>query len=251
MDWIDELRVRRALRCSPHRERLEHISPALRAAWQRNGPQEFPGMPTGRLFFHRALAGLVDFFDVSARRGQPCALPSLAADSVWHAWSAWDADDLARFCRRHFGMPIVHLPQSALDRTALAQTLVGCRALEGRPAQGPGLPALFGLDAGLRMPNGHGYWIEHGDIVYRRLDAAGRKAGPASVHPDLALPALFGAGLVSEMAYLALMKKYEAGSPAASQTGDGGVVIADGGGGNGCADGGGGGGGGCGGCGGD
>jgi hypothetical protein len=237
MDWIDDVRVRHYLRRSRNREQLEAIAQGLCEAWQRNGPKDFAGIPTGRLFFYRAAAGLMDFFDVAARRGRPCALPSLAADAVWHAWLAWDADDLARFCRRYFGMSIVHMPQSGLGREALAQTLVGCRALEGRPAHGPGLPALFALDACLRMPNGHGYWIEHGDIVYRRLDVAGSRAGAAQVHPDLALPALYAAGLVSEAAYLALMKKNEAGTPA-TQAGDGGIVIVDGAASDSCADGG-------------
>jgi len=246
MNWIDDWRVRRELRRSRYREQLVQLAPALHAYWQRVGPEEFAGMPADRLFFHRAAAGLMAFFEASTRRGKPCALPSLAADSVWHAWMRWDADDLARFCRRHFGTSIAHLPQSALDRTSLAQTLVGCRALEGRPSHGPGLPPLFALDAHLHMPNGHGYWIERGDIVYRRLDAAGGKPGPAHVHPDLALPALFGAGLVSEITYLALLKKP---GPEA-QTGDGGVAIVDSGGdSDGCGDGGGGSG--CGGGGGD
>lgn len=245
MNWIDDWRVRRALRRSRYREQLVQIAPALCTYWQRVGPEEFTGMPADRLFFHRAATGLIEFFDASIRRGKPCALPSLAADSVWHAWLRWDADDLARFCRRHFGAAIAHLPQSALGASALAQTLVACRALEGRPSHGPGLPPLFSLDARLRMPNGHGYWIERGDIVYRRLDAAGRKSGLARVHPDLALPALFAAGLVSEMTYLTLLKK--PGQEA--QSGDGGVAIFDtASGDDGCADGGGGG---CGGGGGD
>ncbi len=235
MDWIDDLRVRRELRRSRYQEQLAQLAPALYDHWRRAGPQEFPGTPDGRLFFHRAATGLMAFFDASTRRNRPCALPSLAADSVWHAWMRWDADDLARFCRRHFGTPIAHLPQSDLGRTALAQTLVGCRALDGRPSHGPGLPPLFALDARLHMPNGHGYWIERGDIVYRRLDAAGRRTGPANIHPDLALPALFGAGLVSEMTYLALMKKPD---PGASTT-DGGIAFADSAGSDGCADGGG------------
>jgi len=234
MNWIADWRVRRALRRSRYREQLAQIAPALWPYWQRVAPNEFPGMPADRLFFHRAATGLIEFFEASTRRGKPCALPSLAADSVWHAWLRWDADDLARFCRRHFGAAIAHLPQAGLGASALAQTLVACRALEGRPSHGPGLPPLFALDARLRMPNGHGYWIEHGDIVYRRLDAAGRRQGQARVHPDLALPALFAAGLVSEMTYLALLKKP---GPAA-HAGDGGVAMLDtAAGDDGCADG--------------
>lgn len=244
MDLIDDLRVRRELRRSRCRQQLEQLAPALCAYWQRIGPQESPGMPATRLFFYRAAAGLMDFFEASALRKQPCALPSLAADTVWHAWLRWNADDLARFCRRHFGMAIAHLPQSELDRAALTRTLAGCRRLEGALAHGPGLPRLFGLDASLRMPNGHGYWIDKGDIVYRRLDAAGRKAGQANVHPDLTLQALFAASLIGEATYLTMLKKPDPGTQASTQGGDtvivtggsedGGGCSADGGGGSSC-----------------
>lgn len=247
MDWIDGLRVRRDLRRSRNRQPLEQIAPALYACWQRSAPQEFPGMPAQRASFYRAASGLFDFFQVASLRGQPCALPSLAADSVWHAWLQWDADDLARFCRRHFTKAIAHLPQSELGPAALVQTLVGCRYLEGARAHGPGLPQLFGLDAGLRVPNGHGYWIDKGEIVYRRLDAAGRRSGQASVHSDLTLQALFAASLISEATYLTMLKKYGAAAPTSAQLGDSGIVLADPSDDGGCAADGGGGGGGCGG----
>lgn len=242
MDWIDGLRVRRDLRRSRNRQPLEQIAPALYACWQRSAAQEFPGMPAQRASFYRAASGLFDFFQVASLRGQPCALPSLAADSVWHAWLQWDADDLARFCRRHFNQAIAHLPQSELGPAALVQTLVGCRFLEGARAHGPGLPQLFGLDASLRVPNGHGYWIDKGDIVYRRLDAAGRRSGKATVHPDLTLQALFAAGLIGEATYLTMRKKYGEGTPALTQGGDSVVVSGGSEGDSGCAaDGGGGG----------
>lgn len=242
MDWIDGLRVRRDLRRSRYRQQLEQIAPELYAYWQRSAAQEFPGMPTQRASFYRAAAGLFDFFQVASLRGQPCALPSLAADSVWHAWLCWDEDDLARFCRRHFNKAIAHLPQSELGPAALVQTLVGCRYLEGARAHGPGLPQLFGLDASLRVPNGHGYWVDKGDIVYRRLDAAGRRPGQASVHPDLTLQALFAASLISEATYLTMRKEYGERTPASTQGGDSVVVTGGSEGDSGCAaDGGGGG----------
>lgn len=203
MNLVAKVRVLQHIRQSGFRPQLEDIPPGLFAFWQRNSGKEFPGIPDSELFFTQAASGLMRFFEVAADRRAPCALPSLAADSVWHAWMAWDAVNLDHFCRRHFGKPIDHLPQARLDALALPRMLVACREHERTRSPGRGLPALFKLDAALHMPHGHGYALQDHDIVYCRLDAQGKMTGRARLHPELTLQALVLANLISQPEYAA------------------------------------------------
>ncbi|MBD8654545.1 hypothetical protein IFT68_02770 [Oxalobacteraceae sp. CFBP 13730] len=207
MNLVVKVRVLRHIRQSSYRSQLEDLSPGLFPFWQRNSGKDFPGMPDSALFFTQAATGLMRFFEVAADRREPCALPSLAADSVWHAWMAWDAANLDQFCRRHFGKPIEHLPYARLDALALPRVLVGCREHESARSRVRGLPALFQLDATLRMPHGHGYALQDDDIVYRRLDANGRMTGGARPHPQLTLRALLLANLISQADYASALRE--------------------------------------------
>ncbi|GAA0407735.1 hypothetical protein ACFOY5_17855 [Massilia aurea] len=224
MNLVVKVRVLRHIRQSGYRPQLEDLSPDLFPFWQRTAGKEFPGMPDNALFFMHAATGLMRFFEVAADRREPCALPSLAADSVWHAWMAWDAVNLEHFCRRHFGKPIDHLPHAMLDALALPRVLVGCREHEDARSRVRGLPALFRLDATLRMPYGHGYALQDEDIVYTRLNANGRMAGGARPHPGLTLRALLLANLISQADYAAALREKRG-----PDTGAGTYYVGDGG----------------------
>lgn len=201
MAWIitrlKEWRAARHLRRSPYLAQLADLPPALQGAWQRSAPKEYQGIRTDAFFFARAAEGLVRFFDAQACSGRPCALPSEAADSVWHAWLRWNRASLDDFCCRHFGRTMPHLEHAALASHSLAHALVACRQREGIAPEAAGLPDLFGLDARLRMPYGHGYWRRGDDIVYTRLGRLGEGRIRARAHPELTLPALVAAGLVA------------------------------------------------------
>jgi hypothetical protein len=201
MNPIDLLRASIHRRRSRYRTALEDMAPAVRAHWRKHAPLEFPGIPVNELFFIRAAEGLMNFFAIAQNAHTAYALPSLAADSVWHAWLRWDADDLARFCRRHFEAPVAHLPHEALDNLALPRALVACRHGDGMPAHALKLPRLFRLDARLRMPSGHGYWVYYPNIVYARLTADGRNPHNGTTHSGLTLRALLAAGLITQMMY--------------------------------------------------
>lgn len=256
MKPIDLLKASMYRRRSRYRHQLEDMAPGLREHWLRHAPAEFPGLPTTALFYVRAAEGLMNFFAVTQTANTTYALPSLAADSVWHAWLRWDADDLAHFCRRHFGSPPQHLPHEALDALALPRALVACRRSDGISPHGPALPRLFWLDTRLRMPSGHGYrqngvWIE-----YARLDPQGCYRYDGKTHPALTPRALLAAGLITQMMFEdAIISQTRAGHVHTMQSGgdlhvdcdSGDAASADGGG----SDGGGGCGGGCGGGGGD
>lgn len=119
MDWFDKWRAARHLRKSPYQAALAALPRGLQAHWRENAPQEFEGIRTDALFFVRAAEGLVHFFDVAGRSSQPCALPSRAADSVWHAWLRFDALGLEGFCIAHFGSAVPH-PEPTMRAPYLA-----------------------------------------------------------------------------------------------------------------------------------
>src|SRR5438128_11621684 len=99
MEWISKRRAARRVRTSPSRVMLDDLPPRLESSWRHSAPNEYQGIPTDAFFFARAAEGLMIFFDAATRSGRPCALPSDAADSVWHAWLRQDPAGLARFCR--------------------------------------------------------------------------------------------------------------------------------------------------------
>jgi len=211
MNWLNNLRVTRHLRTSRYRAALAELPPGLEAAWRDGASTEFPGIPRDAFFFVRAAEGLLGFFDAVTTQGAPCALPSLAADSVWHAWLRHDPEGLERFCRRHFGATVPHLEAGRLEQGALPRALVACRALDGLPAHGPALPRLFTLDARLRMPRGHGYATERGEVAYTRLDATGRRLRTARPQPELSLAALLAAGYITEETHAEALRRRQDG----------------------------------------
>lgn len=240
MGWLNRLRAARLRRTSPWRGALADLPAWLESDWRYGAPREYEGIPTDAFFFVRAAEGLLRFFDAVRHSGQPCALPSNAADSVWHAWLRRDAAGLDRFCRRHVGIAVPHVERTALAPSALLRTFAACCARDGVKPGTMRLPGLFALDARLRMPGGHGYWNRAGEIRYARLNERGRGMWRAVPHAELALPALVAAGLV-DGAILAFHERRRA--LAADGSSCGGMAFADGDGGAGdggaCGDGGG------------
>jgi hypothetical protein len=235
MNWISKARARRHVRASFYRSMLEDLPDGLEAAWRRSAPQEYPGIRTDAFFFARAAEGLMRFFAAATHGSQPCALPSEAADSVWHAWLRHEPIGLEGFCRKHFGKVVPHVERAGLASGALANTLMTSRSLEGIAPLGPRLPQLFGLDARLRMPGGHGYWQRRGQIVYARLGKRGLCQQRAQPHAELATSALLAAGLVDADMVLSHMRLRQAagsdGGAGFAFAGDGACYDSGGGGG--------------------
>jgi hypothetical protein len=218
------------MRASSYRTALEGLPEGLERSWRDGAAQEYPGIRTDAFFFVRAAEGLLRFFDAVSHSEAPCALPSEAADSVWHAWLRHEPIGLERYCRRHFGRTIPHLERAGLGSSALAHTLMAGRRLEGITPLGPRLPQLFGLDARLRMPGGHGYWNRNDEIVHARLNRGGLCLQRAQAHPELLTAALLAAGLVDADMVLAHMQLRQAaqtssGSSCGSDV-DGGFAFA-------------------------
>jgi hypothetical protein len=242
------LRAARLRRTSPWRAALADLPAGLENYWRASAPREYEGIlggcqkaaPQAAFFFARAAEGLLRFFDAVRHSGRPCALPSDAADSVWHAWLRWSPASLDRFCQHHFGIVVPHVERAALAPDALLHTFAACCARDGVNPGYRRLPALFGLDAVLRMPGGHGYWNRAGEIRYARLNERGRGMWRARPHPELALAALAAAGLVDRH-ILAMHERRRAAADGGSCGGVGCMAFADG---DACGDGGGGDGGG-------
>lgn len=215
---------------------LAGIPPALHPYWAEHAHREFPRIPRDASFYAQSAEGLVMFFDCAASAARPCALPSRAADAVWHAWVRMDASSLERFCVRHFGKKIPHVERAQMGPmgVALAACLVQARRRASIPAGGPGLPRLFTLDDQLGMPGGFGYRLIRGRVACSLLDQLGRPMGRPSFPKTLTAMGLYQAGLISAA-------EYAEAREANSAAGDGGAIAggdSDGGGDGGCGDGG-------------
>ena len=201
---VSDLRARRLRKVSRNSAALADIPSTLYPYWKRTARFEFEGIPTDAFFFASASDSLLTFFDCVRRSGKPCALPSKAADSVWHAWERMAPESLASFCQRHFGRRIPHLESAAMPLrmdTALANCLVAARKRDGNNPEGPHLPTLFVADRKLGMPQGFAYSVVKGQVVFAHMDAAGRPERDAHLQAAMCAPALLAAGLIGGAEY--------------------------------------------------
>lgn len=242
MGGLNQLLATCVLKRSRYRAALDELPDTLFDNWRVKAKKEFPGIPCDAVFFARAAVGLMIFFDCVATSRKACGLPSKAADSVWHVWLELDPSGLERFCRKHFRRAIPHIPMEDMSLAkdySLANCLVAARRLEGLMAASSDLPALFELDARLRMPQGYGYCTCDGKVGFSSLNRKGRFAERMS-YPDALLSAsLLGAGQVSTREYEAYMARLQAKRSARSAGGSacgstGGGDCSDGGGGCSC-----------------
>jgi hypothetical protein len=207
---------------SRYRKPLADLPDNLYTHWRHSAALEFKGIPRDAFFFARAAEGLLEFFDCVSRSGRPCALPSRAADSVWHAWERLAPQHLERFCRTHFGRVIPHVEGGDMAvpmDEALVNTLVAARAIEGLPLAGSHVPRLFSLDRKLYMPKGFAWSAVGGQVGYRDMDWQGKGVGEPVIPASLAPAVLLAAGLVSQDDYDAQHKRDSSGSGCGSGCG--------------------------------
>lgn len=217
MDRIDSLRARRVRHRSRYRAALADIPPTLYPYWTRTAHFEFKGIPRSAFFFARAAEGLLTFFDCIRYSERPCALPSMAVDSVWHAWLRHAPASLDAFCIKHFGRPIAHVEADRMAvpmEDGLANCLVQARVQQALPAAGMNVPKLFGLDRELRMPGGVGYTLAGAMLARQRLDHAGRGVGTVDFLHQSGPAALLAAGLISQAQYDDYVHRADAGNAA-------------------------------------
>jgi hypothetical protein len=204
LDGIDQFLARRQLSNSPYRNALKDIPESLFPYWKHSAQHEFPGIPQDAFFFARAAEGLLTFFACIKYSRKPCALPSKAADSVWHAWARHAPASLDAFCVRHFGRVIPHVEAASMTgkmEEALLNCLVQARRLEAPARTALTLPRLFALDRELKMPGGFWYQLFCGQVAFSPMNQDGRY-GKKMFYPSSMAPAqLLAAGLLTPAEY--------------------------------------------------
>lgn len=220
-------------RCPPATLAAGQIPPAVRACWAHQAPEEFPGLAVDDGAWLRCSLGLAQFFEACRlqREQGPCALPSKAADSVWHVWLRLDPAGLADWQQRYFGRVVEHRESADLGAPlgdCLARTWVGACRSEGLSLLGPQLPLLFALDGLLRLPAGWAYQHGRDALLHRRIDALGQPSGAAFTHASVAAGGLLALGLVSEAELASLRRQQgsDGGGVASGSSGDAGSCSA-------------------------
>ncbi len=238
---VNAYRARRFCDTSRNRMALADIPSGLYPCWKSTAHLEFEGIPRDAFFFAVAADALLTFFGCVRPGSQACALPSKAADSVWHAWLRMSPASLDAFCEKHFGGTIPHLETAAMPvpmGVGLANCLVAARKREGINPEGPELPKLFAADRRLRMPDGYAYVVVRGQIECSRIDSRGVPGFPGLPQSALAPTALLAAGLIGQSDYarheeLMQQRQRGDGSGCGSSGASCGSVSCDGGGGGG------------------
>ncbi len=235
---IHAFKARRLTRRSPYKTALADLPPTLFPYWANSAPTEFQGIPRDAFFFARSAEALMQFFDCAAGSEQPCALPSKAADSVWHAWLRMNAIGLEQFCIKHFGAVIPHVEGDAMDapiEQSLAVCLVKARTRERLQRGGTGLPRLFSADRELGMPQGYAYRVQRGRVGLSPMSSGGKPlseiAYPASFAPD----ALLTSGLIHSWEVQPRRHSHDTGGSSWSDGGSTGDAGCDGGGSSSCS----------------
>ncbi|RTL46960.1 MAG: hypothetical protein EKK53_01090 [Burkholderiales bacterium] len=218
-------------RCPPATAAATEIPASVRAAWAQQAPDECPGLRVDDDAWLRCSLALAQFFEACRLQQShgACALPSKAADSVWHVWLATDPASLAAWQQRYFDLAVPHREAAALGAPlddCLARTWVGACSSEGLSPLGPRLPLVFALDGMLAVPTGWAYRFERPGLVHRDIDGFGRTQGSGVLHAAVAGSALVGMGLLAE-AELQAWRRQQASS-GGSSCGSG-VAASDGG----------------------
>lgn len=197
----ERLRRRLSRRCAKALALQARLPAGLHPAWLSHAEDEFPGLPQSEGAWLLASTGLLQFFLAATRADGPCALPSRAADAVWHAWLRWDASGLANFQREQLGRELPHLQDAELPGPldhALSRCYADCCRLEQLNPLDGRLPLVFELDGRLRMPGGWHYeWNKRLHCLsHQPLDADGDRRGRLQLHAVHGA-SLLGLGLLS------------------------------------------------------
>jgi len=214
--WLRSQRLRQldasVRRRLPRRHAVAQTIPdKVKSAWFAGVEAELPGWQPDESDWRLSSLALLQFFEICGRQaeGQSCALPSKAADSVWHIWMTHDPLSLAQWQRRLFGKEIPHREAAELGEPlpgALARTLAAACRLEGSTPLYGELPLLFVLDGQLEVPGGWAYERRLGMIYHRTIDARGRAVGVRHRHVGLMPASLAALGLLPAPQQLALAR---------------------------------------------
>jgi hypothetical protein len=185
----------------------------VRTNWRLTGPLEFPGLKTDAAAWIHSCDGLSAFFEACAaeRSGKTVAMPSLAADAVWHAWLRADPGNLDAFCRARYGRTFSHQTKGEMHAPmadALARCWVNNCHAEGCDPLDATIPSLFKLDASLGIPGGWAYHVDRqsGRVRHAQIGADGRPdQGTVKEAPSLTAAGMFAAGAIGQYQFDAWM----------------------------------------------
>lgn len=191
-------------RCPRLLDAAGNVPPDVADEWfsQTGASTDVPGWQPSRTDWLLSCVALSQFFDLprhSVAAGA-LALPSKAADSVWHVWLTHDAASLARWQQHHFGRETAHLEAPELGQPleqALAHSWAAACRSEGVSPLGRKLPLMFEVDARLRVPGGWAYGTHGQRVFHQDLDTHGKRSARIHHHAGLGAAALAGAGLLS------------------------------------------------------
>ncbi|PTT88608.1 hypothetical protein DBR42_09400 [Pelomonas sp. HMWF004] len=208
---------------------------SIRVAWEQQAADDFPGLDVSEASWLRCSLGLAQFFEACRlQAGQgPCALPSKAADSVWHVGLKVDPSGLAAWQQRHFGRVVEHTEAQALGASlheCLTRTWAGACRSEGLSLLGPQLPLVFALDSLIGLPTGWAYRHQGGALVHRRIDGFGKPSGAVVRHAVASAASLVTLGLLSDAELQALRRRQSDGSGSSSSDSSSCDAASDGGG---------------------
>lgn len=178
------------------------VPPSVRAAWQAHVADALPGLVASDATWVRSAGALAQFFEASRlqQAAGPCALPSRAADAVWHAWLAGDEAGLQAWQQQCFGQAVAHREAAVLGApldACLARTWAGACRAESLSPLGRRMPLVFALDGQLRVPTGWPYGFVRRGLVYRQIDGFGQPTGTMRQHAALAGTGLAALGLLT------------------------------------------------------
>jgi len=112
---------------------------------------------------NRVLDGLRDYFHVCNVAGRRMvAMPSQAVDVAWHEFILF-TKKYDQFCNKALGRFLHHTPAEAMNSPTSAQRgikrawSISCKRENIQPRAAYKLPALFALDAQLKIPDGFKY----------------------------------------------------------------------------------------------
>lgn len=198
---INTVHAKLITRHSVYHKELNDLPESLFTHWQNTAELEFPGIPRDAVFFACAAEGLIMFFACVQQSDGACALPSKAADSVWHAWSNLSQAKLDTFCRTHYGRTIPHIEVEQMGTSmdlSLARTLLQARRQDRLVQTSITAPALFTLDRRLKMPGGYAYKVVQGKIGFANMNQAGMSDGAMHFPIGFGATELLAAGLISQ-----------------------------------------------------
>ncbi|MDM4765158.1 hypothetical protein [Pelomonas sp. SE-A7] len=183
---------------------MDKIPPRIQQLWLERINEDMPGWRPDEADWLLAAGALLQFFDSCKEQSDKgeCALPSRAADSVWHLWLKHEPAGLAAFQQQHFGIVLPHVEraemQAPLDQSLSRCWVAACRN-EGLSPLGRKLPLLFAADRLLKAPNGWAYRFGGygSQLFHQDQDERGRPVGRPSPHPAMGVAAMAGLGLLS------------------------------------------------------